>query len=104
MLGCRSRSPPAAPAIFLKMRFTSLADAVGRRLPIEFTQRMRLSRARIFIACIFDSGSPSQSLEKQTMSRPFRTLMELLLRGLAEGMVSISGARTSGGRAVQESL
>ncbi len=54
------------------MRFRSRALAVGRRLPMLFTHSTRFSRARIFIACIFDSGSPSQSLEKQTMSLPCR--------------------------------
>ena len=78
------------------MRFASRALTVGLRLPMLFTQSTRFSRARIFIACILDSGSPSQSLEKQTISRPFKAPIS----GPFRFMVSIAGddapaARTS---------
>ena len=76
--------PCIAPESFFTIRLASRALAVGRRLPMLFTHSTRFSRARIFIACIFDSGSPSQSFEKQTMSRPLKALIEIsLLRSTA---------------------
>src|SRR5262249_37518205 len=47
----------------------SRVEARGARLPSELTHRTRLRRARRVITCFFDSGSPDQSLAKQTMSR-----------------------------------
>ena len=72
MFEWRSCNPCMAPESFLRIRRASRAVAVGRRFPMLLTQSTRFSRARIFIACILDSGSPSQSLEKHTMSRPFK--------------------------------
>ena len=72
MFGWRSRSPCIAPDTFLSIRCASRAETVGRRFPMLFTQSTRLCLEMIFIACILESGSPSQSLEKQTMSRPLK--------------------------------
>src|SRR5205823_3286362 len=99
MLGWRWRIPCMAEVSFLPMRFRSFAEAVGLRLPMLFTHSTRFSRARIFMACILESGSPSQSLEKQTMSRPCSEPIGAFLFAVVFGVVLISGARSAGGRA-----
>src|SRR5262249_47271907 len=58
------------PAIFFHIRRTSWTVGRGARLPMLLIQRMRLSRERIRMMCVLESGSPSQSLENTTMSRP----------------------------------
>ena len=63
-------SPRATSRSFFQIRAASAALARGARFPSEFTQSTRLSRARIRMMWVFESGSPSQSFEKQTMSRP----------------------------------
>src|SRR5947208_14840662 len=60
------------------MRRRSRVVARGARLPSELTHRTRLRRARRRMTCFFESGSPDQSLAKQTMSRPSRCGMERL--------------------------
>src|SRR3954471_13999599 len=65
------------------MRLRSRAVARGERLPSELIQSTRLRRARRRMTCFFDSGSPDQSLAKQTMSRPSRCGMAGLRLGHA---------------------
>src|SRR2546425_9728897 len=70
MLSATRRQPAAKSRAFLTTRRRSRPLTRGLRLPIELTHRMRFFRARPSITCFLLRGSPSQSLQKQTMSRP----------------------------------
>src|SRR6266853_2786078 len=70
MLSATRRQPAAKSRAFLTTSRRSRPVTRGLRLPIEFTHRMRFFRARPSITCFLLRGSPSQSLQKQTMSRP----------------------------------
>src|ERR1700722_11397218 len=70
MFSATWRQPPKKLRIFFKMRFRSLTDALGFRLPMELTQSMRFFRDSRSMMCFLLNGSPSQSLLKQIMSCP----------------------------------
>src|SRR5215470_6275124 len=55
---------------FLNARFKSRTDAVGLRLLIELIHKTRFRFAKRCMMCFLLSGSLSQSLLKQMMSRP----------------------------------
>src|SRR5437773_5514172 len=73
MFSATERQPRRNCHNFLAMRRTSPPVARGLRFPIEFTHRMRFLRASPSMICFLLSGSPSQSLQKQMMSRPSST-------------------------------
>src|SRR5438093_4363948 len=73
MFSATRRQPAANSRAFLTTRRRSRPVARGLRLPIEFTHRMRFFRASPSMICFLLSGSPSQSLQKQMMSRPSST-------------------------------
>src|SRR5438067_2249646 len=70
MFSCTCFRPLANSITFFAMRRKSFPLAVGLRLPIELTQRIRLCLASLVITCFLLSGSPSQSLAKQIISSP----------------------------------
>jgi len=72
---CQFRAFAKAASGARHTRFRSWVFAFGARLPMLFTQRMRLSFARIRMMCILDSGSPSQSVEKATIGLPRSSLL-----------------------------
>src|SRR2546426_2623534 len=51
-------------------RCRSARDAVGRRIPIEFTQSTWFFAARMRMMCFLLVGSPCQSWEMQMMDMP----------------------------------
>src|SRR5437879_4111090 len=59
------RHPFRLRLIFATTRRKSRAEAVGRRIPIEFTQRIRFFWDRIRMMCVLLVGSPPQSCAKQ---------------------------------------
>src|SRR2546426_5814054 len=70
MFAATRRQPAANSRAFLTTSRRSRPVARGLRLPIEFTHRMRFFRASPSMTCFLLRGSPSQSLQKQMMSRP----------------------------------
>jgi hypothetical protein len=72
MFGSTSRMGAAKDFSFFRARLASDLESVGARKPIEFTHRMRLSRAKSRMMCVRERGSPLQSWLKQRMSRPTR--------------------------------
>src|SRR5688572_5878943 len=106
--GSTSRMPFPAAQSLVHRRFTSCAFAFGVRFPMLLTQRIRLSRARLRMMCVFDSGSPSQSFEKTTMSRPdslgcSRSSMRRMLAALPLSLTvdALLDAQLRGGCAAQ---
>src|SRR5438094_8368556 len=70
MVSATVRQTAANSRAFLNTRPRSRTIERGLRLPIEFTHRMRIFRASPSMTCFLLRGSPSQSLQKQMMSRP----------------------------------
>src|SRR5438874_11625598 len=65
--GSTSTHPSRLLRTLAAIRPRSRRDAVGRRIPTEFTQSTRLLRARMRMICVLLVGSPPQSLAKHTM-------------------------------------
>src|SRR5918994_2783765 len=65
MFGSTNRTPETMRRSFATNRRRSLAAAVGRRMPIEFTHSTRFRAERIRMMCFLLVGSPSQSWEMQ---------------------------------------
>src|SRR3954469_24940300 len=79
MFGSTSFSPCVKCVSFFQMRCKSCAFALGFLFPMLFTHRIRLSLERIHMIGVLDSGSPSQSLEKTTRSRPLKAELDCVM-------------------------
>src|SRR5712691_8656528 len=83
--GSTSTQPPRLRRSLATIRWRSRLEAVGRRIPNEFTQSTRFLLARMRMMWVLLVGSLPQSLAKQTMDAPSSIGDLALVRALSRG-------------------